>query len=164
MKNIKLLIITILINLSYIQVFGKDIYVYNENSQSPVRIFTDVRKITFTTTEMNMLSTDGIPTSIKLSDVTFFSFEPTSIPPTSVVSTKQNNISVYLDRNNTLNIQSENIISHIEILSIQGNKICEFTPESNNFSYSISSYPINIYIIKILLEGKELVQKIIKRK
>src|SRR5690606_16378954 len=63
----------------------------------------------------------------------------------------------------TLYILGEKEISHLKILNIQGKKIAEYTPSSNNISIQTSQLKSGIYLVKIYFEGITVTRKIIKK-
>lgn len=162
MKKTKLLTIILLASFSSIYMFGKDVYVYNGEGKNPIHSLKNVQKIIFVPNKMELLTLEGELTNIEFADFSFFSF---NLKQTNTVSPQilKNNLFIYLDKTNILNIKGEETIAKIELYTIQGSKIKEYTPNATNFSFPMYSNTAGMYLLKVLVNDKEIIHKFIKR-
>ncbi|OJV34746.1 MAG: hypothetical protein BGO29_09955 [Bacteroidales bacterium 36-12] len=160
-RNIKFLIAVLLLSSFGTSSFGKDVYVYS--GEGGLRhTLTGVRKITFTSTEMNVAQSGNAAAAIPLADFDFFTFEPKAISST-FPQEAGNGISVSFDGSNVLRIHSENTISNVELYSIQGTKLQTEKPMQHNPALSLASYPAGAYLVNIASGGKIVTCKIVKK-
>lgn|GEM_PF-2258289 len=162
MKKNRILTITMLTAFVYSYSFAADVYIYNGGEGNLLHTLKYVQKITFTNDEMNITLADKSVKDIKFSDFNFFSFKPKG-DYTSLVQETTDDISVSFNGVDILSIQSENIISKVELYSMQGLKLKEAGSDLNHYNLSLASYPVGIYLVNIVTEGKTVTHKIIKR-
>lgn len=162
MKTTKLLLLALFAYFSVTSVYGKDVYVYGAEGNQPLYSLTGVQKIVFGSEGMTTIASDGSETVIQFSEFNFFSFEPkTGGGAASLSLLPDNDLFVYFEGDH-LFVKSEMMISNVELYSIQGTKLNEFTPMSREFNFSMSSFPKGIYLIKVVSGEKGKITKILK--
>lgn len=137
-----------------------DVFTYSATGTQTL-FLENIKRISFTATEMKTLSAGNVTTTIPFSDFHYFSFKPNNSVWTNVeVNPSTNDISVF-QQANLLTAKSQNNISNFQLFSMRGEMFCNLAPEKPEISVPFS-YPRGVYILKMGVDGKVFTRKISK--
>lgn len=159
MKHKILLTLSILIASFYSPIYATDIYVYNSGNYTPITIVQNIRKISITSSGIDIETTTYETSHIALTDFSYFRFYPTPIPA-GITSTKNESTTIDFDGKN-ISIQSDDKLKYIEFISSNGSTLAKFSPTTKTIKYSISSLPKGLFIVKAVGRDKTCTKKII---
>ena len=139
------------------------LYVYAPGGSAQTFALNDLRKLTFTQTQMTVYSNSIV--NIPYENLLVMSFTPLAHYQTDVKTINNYYIKVYVDAGNLI-IKSSSEITNLQVYDIFGRTVgARHALPSNTTPLQIPlyDYPAGIYIIKIAdVEGKISVHKIIK--
>lgn len=73
------------------------------------------------------------------------------------------NLAIYpVPTKNVIHVSAKNTIENIDVISILGNTVMQFSPQTNEFQMDTSSLSSGVYFLKITAEGSTVTRKIIK--
>lgn len=161
MKRVTPLVSALSLTLVAITAFGQSLHVYDSGKEKELLSAGQVKKITFTATEMKVETLEGAMKTAPLAEVDFFSFRPKAFTALAVI--EENFPTMYYDNEaDQLVVRGEAACSSIELFTIQGVRLESFDAEADT-AFSLSSYPAGIYLAKLRQGEKESICKIIKR-
>ncbi|SKB64958.1 Por secretion system C-terminal sorting domain-containing protein [Soonwooa buanensis] len=80
-----------------------------------------------------------------------------------VLSVKEDSFAKFNPVDDQLYVSSEQSIQKIKIASLSGQKVLEFLPKSKNLEVSTKSLKTGMYILSVMIVGKEKSFKILKK-
>ncbi|MDR0864930.1 MAG: T9SS type A sorting domain-containing protein [Candidatus Symbiothrix sp.] len=139
-----------------------NLYVYKTDGSKQTFPVETVQKLTFSDiTNLVINKTDGTTTSFNFSDLKFISLKDyggTGIIPVSQPATE---VSVWSDNGNVW-VKSARTIIAVNIFDLQGRKVAQLHPQSQEINVSLANYPAGVYLVQITDETSITTKKIIK--
>lgn len=142
---------------------AQDVYVYKGEGLDPVSTLKNVQRITFADAQIEFLLDNGESTNFSLDQLDYFTFfdrKDASVGIADVTTDKNVNVSCDGD---IVTVESVGKISGVEIFSVEGIKMADVKPDGNYAKYSLAPYANGIYLVRVIVDGKAVTQKIIKK-
>jgi hypothetical protein len=139
-----------------------NLYVYKTDAKLTVSLDA-LQKLTFTETGLTVNKTDGSTTSVEFSNLLCFSFlddlyQYTGTGIGEVQTTAP--IRVWSDKG-SVTVKSDQTIIGIQVFDLQGRKVLQLHPQSQEINLSLANYPAGIYLLQIAGENGITTKKII---
>jgi hypothetical protein len=141
------------------------LYVYGANGSKQSFLLDDVRKLTFSDTELVVNKNTGETSPFLFTNLKCFSLYDdlypglgTGIAKTPVSLTE---VSVYSIKNELV-VKSDQTITGINLYNLHGQKLLQLSPAAQEINISLTSYPVGIYILQVIDKNGITVKKIIK--
>ena len=157
----KNLLATALLTLLPAMTWAADVYFYNA-ANAKVASATKVQRIEFTSTGVNVVTTDGktIPVSASNFDYVMFRDKTTGI---GSVKTSSDQGIVFSINSDAVRLTSEKPFSSVELIDESGRKVAQGKVDGTQASISLASIDNGIYVVKAVAGGKTAVKKIVKK-
>ena len=157
----KNLLATALLILLPAMTWAADVYFYNA-ANAKVASATKVQRIEFTSTGVNVVTTDGktIPVSASNFDYVMFRDKTTGI---GSVKTSSDQGIVFSINSDAVRLTSEKPFSSVELIDESGRKVAQGKVDGTQASISLASIDNGIYVVKAVAGGKTAVKKIVKK-
>lgn len=158
----KNLLATALLILLPAMTWAADVYFYNA-ANAKVASATKVQRIEFTSTGVNVVTTDGktIPVSASNFDYVLFR-EKTTTGISSIKASSDEGI-VFSISSDAVSLASSEQFSSVELFDEGGRKVAKGKVDGTRASLSLASIGNGIYVVKAVAGGKTAVKKIVKK-
>jgi hypothetical protein len=140
-----------------------NLYVYGTDGSKQSFSLDEVRKLTFTATELVINKQSGDPVSVLFTDLRCFSLKDdlyTGIATPKAVA----EISVYPSLvTDQVTVTNAKTITGFSLYNLQGQQLLQLAPESQEVTVSLASYPAGVYLLRIVDETGITTKKVIKK-
>jgi hypothetical protein len=138
-----------------------NLYVFGTNGSKQSFSLNDVRKLTFTATDLVVNKKDGTTTPIAFTTLRYFGLLDNLGTGIAVITEAA--VSVYPNPVVAdVTITSDKAITNLSLYNLQGQQLLKLAPASLEVNVPFSSYPSGIYILQITDESGSTIRKIIK--
>ena len=143
--------------------WAADVYFYSASNSQSVESVKGVQRIEFTTTGVNVVTTDGktIPVSASNFDYVLFR-EKTTTGISSIKASSDEGI-VFSISSDAVSLASSEQFSSVELFDEGGRKVAKGKVDGTRASLSLASIGNGIYVVKAVAGGKTAVKKIVKK-
>ena len=143
---------------------GNTIFYYSKSSTTPMRIsLDDLDKMTFNDEEILMWKQSGVE-EIPFDEFLLFTFKEIEHPYITIVSPTLSSMDMhikYIANHNSLHIESRMPLCDFKIIDTQGQIVANIPTNGTICDVTVSNLHHGVYFIKVMLNTKVYVQKII---
>jgi hypothetical protein len=144
-----------------------NLYVYTATSSMPQSFSLDViRKLTFDTSSLVVNKKDGTQASFLFDNLKCFSFKGDLYLGTNIASTSETATTLSVYPNPALTdivVTGTQTITSLSVYNLQGQKLLQSWPGSEETTVSLTPYPEGVYLLQIIGEAETIIKKIIKK-
>jgi hypothetical protein len=143
---------------------SNDLYVYQTDGSKQAISLDNVRKLTFSDTEMLINKKTGETTSVLFTDLNCFSLFGNLYSGTNIVIPfLSSQINVYTDLyGKQAIVKSTQDITGVSLYNLQGQKLLQLQPATREISIPLNLYPSGVYILRVVDKDGTTVKKIMK--
>ena len=165
-QTTRLILLASILLLGVMPMKSDNLYVYKTDGAKQTVSLDELRKLTFTDTNLAINKQDGTTTLVALTSLRCFSlfdnlYIETSTNNVLMTSETANAVSVYMKADMAIVKSNQNIIG-VNVFDLQGRKLLQFHSASQEVSVPLSYYPSGIYLIQVACENGITTKKIIK--
>ena len=145
-----------------------NLFVYKTNEKLTVPI-DDLQKLTFSETALAVNKTNGEATPVNFADLYCISFTDNlytyATPPATGISALEaaGAVSIWYDNDNgSVRVKSAQAITDVSIFDLQGRKLVQLKPQSQEVNIPLAAHPTGIYLVRVADENGAITKKIVK--
>jgi hypothetical protein len=155
-------VLTAILLLGAMPMQSQSLYVYRTDAPKQSFPLETLLKLSFTATDLVVNKQDGTTTSFAFDHLRFFSlkdFGNTGLAPEPKVVAE---VIAYAE-NNDIVVKSAQRITAVNVFDLQGRKLLQLRPESQELYVPLASYPAGVYLIQVVDGNGTVTKKIIKK-
>jgi hypothetical protein len=142
-----------------------NLFVYKTNEKLTVPI-DDLQKLTFSETALAVNKTNGEATPVSFADLYCISFTDNlyTYPATGISALEAAGaVSIWYDNDNeSVRVKSAQAITDVNIFDLQGRKLVQLKPQSQEVNIPLAAHPTGIYLVRVADENGAITKKIVK--
>lgn len=143
--------------------WATDVYFYSASNPNPAKSVTDVQRIEFNQTGVNVVTTDGKSTPVSAMDFDYVMFRGKVANGIGSVKASSDQGVVFSISSDAVRLASSEPFSSVELFDEDGRKVAKGKVDGTRASLSLASLGNGLYVVKAVADGKAAVKKIVKK-